>query len=1216
MKRVAHEEVAYDDDFEEEGYDTSESGSEPEEEEPEEEQDEPEPEMAIPLPSPLAAHSDFLTSGFCKHRAYEPGSHKRPQCTHKDKDTITMMHTETTYYIERATGRPIVRLWGVTDQGNSVCVQDATFRPYFYVKARDMVHALELSSAMERAYAIEYDSEKSPGHVRMGTYILKVEQLEGHSIMGWHCNRAREPLFKFTVALPAHVAKGRDWLEGTNRAVTPVRVPTFEGNVPFELRYMIDRDMHGCEWISVGGDSYKLEAPYAQRTSAQIEADIALPAGIRAARSKERGDLGEIRFLAYDIEVKRREAGFPTADRDPAIMICCALYIPGKKIVHRACFALRGGAEYGPIEGADVYVFDREVDMLLAFRQYAVECDPEAFTGWNANNFDMPYLTDRASMLGIGDQFFQMTRAKDSKLRIRESTFQSRAAGARSNKEVICEGRSDFDGMTFMLRGVMRKFRSYSLNAIAGDLLGEQKADVDYSQIPDLHDSKFSEDCTRLLYYCMRDTELVVTILDKQMAAVNCAEQARVTGVPFKWLLSRGQGVKIHSKLLRQKEKWEFVPSKAVKANQKVTGGGKVKDPIRGFYFWPLISLDFASLYPSIMQANNVCYSTKVSRKWAEANLRPDQYHVPYPSVDAPEPKRQKMSSDVKPNPLERFFGATKLAGPPKPKEKKKNVKERKREKAEEAVAGKEPDFVFVHSSLRRGILPSLLDDLLDARRAVRKQQESLDPKSFEWGVLESRQLALKVVCNSVYGFLKAHTVVDADLMDAVTSWGRNMLRIVTEVVETQFNKVEIVDWKACVAAGIDPQTVTVDTPGVPKRFAHGEIVYGDTDSVMVHFGPITLTDTVRVGKLIAAACTSKFQKPCKLEFEAIKLRSEYINKKRYMALQIESFIAGERMEDAIKRAKLYMKGLEAARRDNAKIGSTTQRKMAEMLLRTGDIEKTEQIVKDALAQLNRGKIDLSQLVITKGLSKTAEQYARGGTKQPHVALQEKMRNRAHITGEVVPSTGDRVPYIMICGPKKSKAWERVEHPVYAQKHRIPIDVDYYVHKQVWPAVMRILTGYHEPHRCTEIVSSMPISKRETLLAHKRIFAYSHDHMRVRKTTRVSQTDAVASSVLSRVVVGTACPGCRMRLVSANLPCATCDPVELEKQLVEAAEKSRIANREAWDTCRKCQGGNFEKVSCANMTCGNFFHRTAVTMEMEEHESALADYHRRNGEGQ
>jgi DNA polymerase delta subunit 1 len=56
-----------------------------------------------------------------------------------------------------------------------------------------------------------------------------------------------------------------------------------------------------------------------------------------------------------------------------------------------------------------------------------------------------------------------------------------------------------------------------------------------------------------------------------------------------------------------------------------------VKEPKRGYYRVPLASLDFASLYPSIMIAHNICYSTKVSLAWARANLKPEDYWVPFP---------------------------------------------------------------------------------------------------------------------------------------------------------------------------------------------------------------------------------------------------------------------------------------------------------------------------------------------------------------------------------------------------------------------------------------------------------------------------------------------------------------------------------------------------------------------------------------------------------
>ena len=196
---------------------------------------------------------------------------------------------------------------------------------------------------------------------------------------------------------------------------------------------------------------------------------------------------------------------------------------------------------------------------------------------------------------------------------------------------------------------------------------------------------------------------------------------------------------------------------------------------------------------------------------------------------------------------------------------------------------------------------------------------------------------------------------------------------------------------------------------------------------------------------------------PNSLAFESVKLRSLYLNKKRYAALEILKIIPGEHMRDAIKRGKVSIKGLEGKRRDNAPIGSDTQNAVIEILLKEGDVEKAENLVKQTIEDLLMDRVDMSKLVISKGLSKTTEQYERGGTKQQHVELQKRMRKRAKFTGEAVPETGDRVPYIMKAGVNKKgagadKASDLAEDPQYAQKHGVPIGLEYYIHKQIWPA--------------------------------------------------------------------------------------------------------------------------------------------------------------------
>ena len=1136
------------------------------------------------------ATHNYLSDQYCTFRHYDADSHKRPAPVVQN-GAFEFQHTETTYYVQQGTEIPMVRIWGITKDGNSVMVEDSTFRPYFFVQAKSLQHAHSLRDNMEIMYREHYKNRKY-GKITVGKYIRNVQEMQGSSIMGF--NAPTINVYLFTCALPAHVSVGRDWLESANRRLSNEKINTFEANVPYELRYMIDRGIHGCEWIQLAASTYS--PAIVKQSTAQFEFHITDPAGIRAFRPEERGDVAPMRLLGYDIEVMNRDPGFPAPGTKPVIMICCVLYTASLNVIHKACFALKAPrAKYNAIEGANIYVFEREEDLLLAFKQYVHECDPEGLTGWNTNNFDMPYLLARAERLQMGSSFSMLSRVRGVPLWVRKSTFQSKANGARSNNEINCEGRFDFDGLTFMLRAVMRKFRLYNLNAIAKALLGEEKADVDYSQIPDLFESEFDEDCTRLLYYCLRDTELVMTILHKQMAIVNCIEQARVTGVPIKWLLSRGQGVKTFSNVLRYKEATKFVPSKANKANQSVTGGGHVEDPERGFYPFPVNTMDFASLYPSIMIAYNICYSTKVSLAWARANLKPDDYWIPFPSVDALDLHQKTEVKQRKPTPLAAFLGSKKPVVEPK---KKKSKKERDREEEELPYAGKEPEFCFVKKHIREGILPAMLAKLLKTRSNVKFLMKTAE--GFLYSVLDGRQLALKVVCNSVYGFLKAHTIVDPDLMAAVTSYGRNMLRIVKGVVKDDFNHVDIIDWEACVKLGMDPEDET--NPNRPHRFAQGKIVYGDTDSVMIYFGPITLHDAIRIGRLISEACTAKFQKPNKLEFETVKLRSGYINKKRYFALYIEDFKEGETLAQAIKRAKMTMKGLEGARRDNARIGSRTQTEAAKVLLETADIEAAEAVVKKVLADLNCNRVDMSDLIITKGLSKTEAQYARGGTIPQHVAIQQRIKARAHITGEVVPATGDRVPYVMICGPKGSSSADRAEHPIYVQKNNIPIDIDYYIYKQVWPAVIRIFTAFHEPERCVEVAGGMTKTKRETLKAHKRLFSDSLEHMRERKRPRQRKHVTIDS-----------CYGCHIPMRGREV---CCDPVHVQRKLELAKETSAMAKEKAWDTCKKCQGGNFEKVSCANLSCTNFFHRNKVSTDLEDATADLASFlEGRNGSG-
>jgi len=119
----------------------------------------------------------------------------------------------------------------------------------------------------------------------------------------------------------------------------------------------------------------------------------------------------------------------------------------------------------------------------------------------------------------------------------------------------------------------------------------------------------------RLAVYCIKDAYLPLRLMEKLMCLFNLTEMARVTGVPISFLFTRGQQIKVSSQLYRKARKHDLL----IPVERQGEAGGKyegavVIEPTRGFYQVPVATLDFASLYPSIMMAHNLCYSTLVPR--------------------------------------------------------------------------------------------------------------------------------------------------------------------------------------------------------------------------------------------------------------------------------------------------------------------------------------------------------------------------------------------------------------------------------------------------------------------------------------------------------------------------------------------------------------------------------------------------------------------------
>ena len=167
------------------------------------------------------------------------------------------------------------------------------------------------------------------------------------------------------------------------------------------------------------------------------------------------------------------------------------------------------------------------------------------------------------------------------------------------------------------------------------------------------------------------------------------------------------------------------------------------------------------------------------------------------------------------------------------------------------------------------------------------------------------------------------------------------------------------------------------------------------------------------------------------------------MNKKRYAGLYWSRPDTYDKMDT---------KGIETVRRDNCALVRTVVDTVLRMILVERSVGGAIAYTKGVIADLLQNKLDISMLVITKALGKSAdaEDYK---AKQAHVELAERMRKR---DAGSAPAVGDRVPYVIIEAAKGTPAYEKSEDPIYVLDNNIPIDARYYLDNQLHGPLTRI----------------------------------------------------------------------------------------------------------------------------------------------------------------
>ena len=481
-------------------------------------------------------------------------------------------------------GEHQISIFGKTENGKSVCVT-TTFDPYFFVKLPRGTTDQDVSRLYNDICRLKRD------HVT--SYSLTKQK----DVWGFQNNEEFHFMHLNFKSLE-HRRKVNSIFMYNNEFK---QYHVYESNIDPVLRLMHRTGIQSTGWLDTGDTCVR---------SHLAKTDIDLWCNDWSTlKPVERDDIAPFIVASFDIECNSSTGKFPDPNvpDDACFQIAISLCKFGSdEPYEKVCLC------YKKTDGPDVISFDTEKEMLLAFKKYMNEKDIDILTGWNIFGFDLEYIYKRAAMVGCGIDFYQLGKLKDTECHLVMKKLSSSALGDNFLKLLPMSGRFVFDMFHEVKKGY--KLDSYSLNNVSKLYLGDQKIDM----APKEMFARFVEGDPKKLYevaeYCIKDTLLPHKLMKKMCILLNLVEMAKATWVPLSFLVERGLQIKVFSQLSKKaRELGYMVPTiKYGSLPEEQYEGATVLEAQKGAYYTPITALDFEALYPSIMMAHNLCYSTYV----------------------------------------------------------------------------------------------------------------------------------------------------------------------------------------------------------------------------------------------------------------------------------------------------------------------------------------------------------------------------------------------------------------------------------------------------------------------------------------------------------------------------------------------------------------------------------------------------------------------------
>uniref|UniRef100_G3RT59 DNA polymerase n=1 Tax=Gorilla gorilla gorilla TaxID=9595 RepID=G3RT59_GORGO len=604
-----------------------------------------------------------------------------------------------------------------------------------------------------------------------------------------------------------------------------------------------------------------------------------------------------------------------------------------------------------------VEVAATERTLLGFFLAKVHKIDPDIIVGHNIYGFELEVLLQRINVCKAPhwSKIGRLKRSNMPKLGGRSGFGERNATCGR----MICD-------VEISAKELIR-CKSYHLSELVQQILKTERVVIPMENIQNMYSE--SSQLLYLLEHTWKDAKFILQIMCELNVLPLALQITNIAGNIMSRTLMGGRSERNEFLLLHAfYENNYIVPDKQIfrKPQQKLGdedeeidgdtnkykkgrkkaayAGGLVLDPKVGFYDKFILLLDFNSLYPSIIQEFNICFTT-VQRVASEA---------------------QKVTED-----------------------------------GEQEQIPELPD-----PSLEMGILPREIRKLVERRKQVKQlmKQQDLNPDLILQ--YDIRQKALKLTANSMYGCLGF-------------SYSRFYAKPLAALVTYKGREMNL------------------------------EVIYGDTDSIMINTNSTNLEEVFKLGNKVKSE-VNKLYKLLEIDIDGVFKSLLLLKKKKYAALVVEPTSDGNYV------TKQELKGLDIVRRDWCDLAKDTGNFVIGQILSDQSRDTIVENIQKRLIEIGEnvlnGSVPVSQFEINKALTKDPQDYPdKKSLPHVHVALWINSQGGRKV------KAGDTVSYVICQDGSNLTASQRAYAPEQLQKQdNLTIDTQYYLAQQIHPVVARI----------------------------------------------------------------------------------------------------------------------------------------------------------------